>query len=252
MEETVRVLVALGFAFLLILLRLDAYRFGVAEYLDEAVGSPLAVSRRRLAWYVLGLAFAAAIVLIHPNADAELGLHLGDGLPALLAGLGYGAIGIAQAAGVALWRGGSLEPPEGRAYPWGIADAVLTAFLDEVAFRGVLLGFLLAAGLEPGPAVLLATLIYALATRTGARGRDPYRLFLALGIGLLGGWLTVETGGIGAAFVGHAITRIAVFAFGGHRAPAWVPEDEAHDRTDAAGPGAPSAIGGRDSRVGPG
>ena len=206
MEETVRVLVALGFAFL----------------------------------------------LIHPDADAELGLHLGDGLPALLAGLGYGAIGIAQAAGVALWRGGSLEPPEGRAFPWGIADAVLTALIDEVAFRGVLLGFLIAAGLEPMPAVVVEALVYALATRTGARGRDPYRLILALGIGLLGGWLTVETGGIGAAFVGHAITRIAVFAFGGHLAPAWVPEDEVHDRTDAAGPGAPSAIGGRGSGVGPG
>ena len=50
--------------------------------------------------------------------------------------------------------------------------------------------------------------IYALATRLGAPGRDRYMLVLTLGIGLVGGWLTVATGGIAAAFLGHAITRV--------------------------------------------
>jgi membrane protease YdiL (CAAX protease family) len=246
MEETVRILVCVGFAFLLLLLRLDAQRFGVAEYLDEAVGTPLAISRRRLAWYLLGLAFSAAILIIHPDADNQLGLHPGDEGPALLAGLGYGAIGVAQAAGLALWRTGGLDVPDPRAFPWGVTDAVLTAFLDEVAFRGVLLGFLLAAGLEAAPAIVVAALVYALATRTGARGRDPYRVVLALAIGLLGGWLTVATGGIGAAFLGHAITRIAVFAFIGRPEPAWIPEDEVHHD---AGPEPPPATGPRGSGV---
>ncbi len=241
MEETTRILVCMGLGFLLVLLRLDAYRFGTAEYLGEAIGTPLAISRRRLAWYLLGLSFSVLIVVLHPDAQGELGLHFGDDPAVLLAGLGYGAIGVAQAAGVGLWRNGTLELPEARALPWGITDAVLTALLDEIAFRGVLLGFLLAAGLDPVPAIVIAAIVYALATRTGAPGRDPYRLLLALGIGLLGGWLTVATGGLGAAFVGHAITRVAVFAFLGRPEPAWIPGDE--ERVEAGGPDALSPAG---------
>ena len=41
-------------------------------------------------------------------------------------------------------------------------------------------------------------------------------LVLALLIGLGAGWLTIATGGIGAAFLGHAITRFAVFLCTGH------------------------------------
>jgi hypothetical protein len=39
---------------------------------------------------------------------------------------------------------------------------------------------------------------------------------MTLGMGLLGGWLTVATGGIAAAFLGHAITRFALFLCTGH------------------------------------
>jgi hypothetical protein len=93
---------------------------------------------------------------------------------------------------------------------------VLTAFIDEATFRGIMLGFLLASGLEPWVAVVLQAILYALATRTGAPGRVPYMLALSLGYGLLGGWLTLVTGGIGAAFIGHAITRFSVFLVTGH------------------------------------
>ena len=41
-------------------------------------------------------------------------------------------------------------------------------------------------------------------------------LVLRSAIGLLGGWLTRITGGIGAAFLGHAMTRFAVFLSTGH------------------------------------
>jgi membrane protease YdiL (CAAX protease family) len=251
-EETIRVLISVGFGFLLILLRLDARRFGVAEYLDEAVGSPLAITRRRLSWYLLGLAFAAAIVLIHPDANGQLGLRSGDMATALLAGLGYGALGVAQAGGVGLWRSGSLDLPDARTLPWGVGDAILTALFDEVAFRGVLLGFLLVAGLDPLPAILVAALVYALATRTGAPGGDPYLLVLALAIGLLGGWLTVITGGIGAALIGHAITRIGVFAFVRRPEPAWSAEDGSHALAEADASEAWQPIGGRGSGAGPG
>jgi hypothetical protein len=41
-------------------------------------------------------------------------------------------------------------------------------------------------------------------------------LVLTTAIGLLGGWATLLTGGIGASFVGHAVTRVAVFLTTGH------------------------------------
>jgi hypothetical protein len=65
-------------------------------------------------------------------------------------------------------------------------------------------------------AILGSSLVYALCTRLGAPGRDKYMLVLALMIGLIGGWATLLTGGIGASFLGHAITRVAVFLTTGH------------------------------------
>jgi hypothetical protein len=63
---------------------------------------------------------------------------------------------------------------------------------------------------------LLQAVVYALTTRLGAPGRDRYLLVLTLGMGLIGGYLTIVTGGIAAAFLGHAITRFAVFLCTGH------------------------------------
>jgi hypothetical protein len=39
---------------------------------------------------------------------------------------------------------------------------------------------------------------------------------LTLAVGLVAGWLTVSTGAIGAAFLAHAVTRMAVFVCTGH------------------------------------
>ena len=63
---------------------------------------------------------------------------------------------------------------------------------------------------------VVQTLLYALATRLGAPGRDRYLLVTTLGIGFIGGWLTAVTGGIAAAFLGHAATRFAIFLCTGH------------------------------------
>jgi hypothetical protein len=93
---------------------------------------------------------------------------------------------------------------------------VATAFIDEAAFRGALFGLLILAGANPTLANIAQALIYTLTTRLAAPGRDRYLLGLTLGIGLIGGWLTAVTGGIAAAFVGHAITRFAVFLCTGH------------------------------------
>ena len=93
-----------------------------------------------------------------------------------------------------------------------------------------MLGFLLAGGCPPGLAIVMQTLLYVLATRTGAPGRSRYAFGLAFFLGLAGGWVTTLTGGIGAAFLGHAVTRIAVFVCTGH---AGQPAPRGHEAEDS-------------------
>ena len=93
---------------------------------------------------------------------------------------------------------------------------MVTALVDEVAFRGAVLGLLLITGLEPTAANLIQAILYALTTRLGAPGRNRWMLVMAIGVGLAGGWVTAVTGGIAAAFLGHAATRFAVFLSTGH------------------------------------
>jgi membrane protease YdiL (CAAX protease family) len=247
-EDTLRALMTVGLGGLLILLRLDAERFGAAEY-DEVVDGERPSLRGRLAWYLLGLGLAAAAMLIHPDATGELGLGLGDRNAALLAGFVYGAFGFAQAAVFAWLRYHRMRWPSLSSYPGALVNAILTAVIDETTFRGILLGFLLLAGLDPWVAIVIQAIVYTLATRSGASGRGPYLLVLSLAIGLVGGWLTVATGGIGAAIIGHGITRFSVFLATGHAGHALPPgaEDEEIEKARMV-PDGWRTIGGRDGR----
>ena len=94
--------------------------------------------------------------------------------------------------------------------------------------------------MDPNLANVTQALLYALATRLGAPGRPWYMLVTVLVIGLAGGWLTGITGGIGAAFLGHAITRIAIFLTTGH---AGIPKAPRAPRTrrSSGGGGRPTA-----------
>ncbi len=211
MEETLRVLVALGLVLILVLLRLDSRRFGVAEYQVPDDYGEMPPLLPRLAWYVAGIILVAAVYVVHPGAVDSLGLQPGDRTAALLMGLGAGSIGIAQAIAIAFLRLGGLHPPELRAYPMGVVNALGTAFVDEATFRGIVLGLVVTAGVDPLVAVPLQAIVYVLAARVGRSGGDWYLVTLDLAIGLVGGWLTVVTGGIAAAFIAHAVTRLAVF-----------------------------------------
>ena len=221
METTLRVLVALGMGLLLILLRLDAERFGAAEF-DEpaAAGWPRGL-RRRLSWYVLGVGLVAVAAIVHPSPNDDLRLTVGDRSGAILGGLAIGALGAGQAVGFAWQRYGRIRLPPSESYPGAVLNAVATALVDEAAFRGILMGFLMLGGLDGLSANLVQALVYALATRMGAPGRSLYQLMVALGIGLVGGWLTLVTGGIGASFIAHATTRLGAFVATGH--PGQVP-----------------------------
>lgn len=228
MEETLRILVALGLTFLLILLRLDAQRFGAAEY-DEPQAGAERGSLRRMAWYGLGLAGVLAIVFIHPAAFRDLHLTVGNPAGAVLLGLALGVAGAGQAVALALTRYRRLRFPDLSAYPGALANEVATAFIDEATFRGAVLGFLIWMGVDPNLALLAQAIAYVLATRMAAPGRDRHLFLLTVAIGLVGGWVTLLTGGIGAAFLAHAITRIAVFLTTGHPgqpAPMGMEEEE--------------------------
>ena len=211
-----RTLIALGLTLLMAMLRLDAEKFGTAEYYEATRDGERPLVRRRLAWYGMGVAAAVALLYIHPSPQDDLHLGSGDRVSAVILGLLYGAIGVGQALAYASYRYHRIRFPEAWSYPGALLNSTATALIDEVTFRGALLGLMLVVGIDPRLAIVIQTIIYTLTTRLGAPKRDRYLLVLTLAIGLIGGWLTVLTGGIAAAFLGHAITRFAVFLTTGH------------------------------------
>jgi hypothetical protein len=213
---TLQRFVAAGLALLLVMLRLEAEHFSAAEYDESKDGRPPSF-RRRVAWYGLGFGIIVAILFIHPSPQDEFLLGAGeDRTRTILFGFLYGAIGTAVAVGVALYRYHRLRLPDAWSYPGALTNAVSTAFIDEVTFRGAVFGLLLMTGLNPTVANVIQALLYTLATRLGAPGRNRYMLGMAMLVGLAGGWVTAVTGGIAAAFLGHSITRFAVFLTTGH------------------------------------
>jgi hypothetical protein len=214
--ELSRLWIVVGLTMLLVLLRLDAERFGTAEYWESHRDGERPRVRRRLAWYGLGIGLVAAMMYVHPAPQQELFLGTGDRFGAVFGGLVFAGIGIAQAIGFATLRYHRIRFPDTASYPAALLNSTATALIDEATFRGALFGLLLFIGLEANLANVIQTLIYALTTRLGAPGRDRYLLVLTLGVGFIGGWLTAVTGGIAAAFLGHAATRFAVFLCTGH------------------------------------
>jgi len=239
-ENDLRVLIVVAFTGLLIILRLDAARFGAAEYDDDAAGRGWRAGASRLGWYAVGLAIAAGVFVVHPTPDATLGLAIGgDRVTAVALGLAFGAGGAGVAAAFAWLRYGHLRLPSARTYPGALANSLGTALIDEVTFRGALMGLLLAAGLPTTAAIAIQALVYGLATRLGAPGRSHAMLLMSLALAVAAGATVVATGGIGAAVVGHAIARFAIFVCTGHagqvRPPGKEPEEVAEDNLPPEG-----------------
>ncbi|HEX7473955.1 MAG TPA: CPBP family intramembrane glutamic endopeptidase [Candidatus Limnocylindrales bacterium] len=245
---TLRTLATVGFVLLLVLLRLDAERFGAAEYDERTRDGRAPALLPRLAWYVVGFGLVAAAAVIHPTSSTDLFLSLGDRTGAIVDGLAYGGVGIAQAIAFAGLRYHHLRLPEVRSYPGSVINVIGTAFIDEATFRGLFLGFLIFLGVQATAANAIQALVYVLTTRVAAPGRDRYMLVLVLVIGLGSGYVTLHTGGIGAAFVGHAVTRLAVFLATGHAGQPAIRGRETEDiarRQET--PDGWSVIGARDS-----
>ena len=138
MEEFVtlaRSLITVGLTLLLIMLRLDAEKFGTAEYYEATRDGERPRIRRRLAWYGLGFGIAIAILFIHPSPQSDLFLGSGDRLGAVLGGIIYGCIGILVAVGFATYRYHRIRFPDAWSYPGALLNTTATAFIDEAAFR---------------------------------------------------------------------------------------------------------------------
>ncbi len=210
-------LIMLALSGMLILLRFDARRFGAADFDDEEAVGGWRTWARRLTWYGLGLLLVLAVYFLFPQPLTLLHLQMGEPRAnVLVLGVALGILGTAYAAGYAWWRFGNLRLPTVQRYPAALLNSIATAFIDEAAFRGILLGLLLFYDWPVQYAIGFQAVVYALATRLGAPGRPRALLLLALLTGLIGGWLTVATAGIGAAFLAHALTRFGIFIATGH------------------------------------
>ena len=214
--DPIRALVGLAITLFLVILRFEAETFGAAEYDEPTRDGHRTSLLRRLSWILVGFALIGALLLVHPNPAGDLGLTLGDRSEALLLGFAFGALGTAQAVVYALFRYRRIRFPPAWTYPGAVLNAIGTAFIDEVTFRGAVLGLLLLVGINPVTAIIAQAFLYTLATRTGAPGRGRYMFLLTLVGGLVAGWLTFTTGAVGAAFLAHAVTRTAVFVCTGH------------------------------------
>jgi len=210
MPETLQYILFLGFVGLMFLLRLDAKRFSAAEWDTE--DGDWRVWLGRVSWYGAGLALALIVFALHPSPVADLNLVLApDSSEVILLGLLFGGAGIIGAFVLAILRNGHITFPAPSRYLGGVLNSIGTAFFDEFLFRGVLLGLLLLLGLPDWLAVVSMAFMYAFAVRAGTGSRGILMLGAWLAIGLAGGVLVLMTAGIGAAFVGHAITRFALF-----------------------------------------
>lgn len=217
MGGTIETLILLAVVGILILLRFDAHRFGAADFDDETTPGGLSTWTRRLTWYGFGVALVFTVYFLFPQPETLLHLRLGEPRSsALLAGLGLAVVGAAAGVGYAWWRFGGISLPVARHYPVGVLNSFLTAFIDEATFRGILLGLLLFFEWPTDLAIGFQAVLYALATRLGGVGRPRGLLLLSLGSGLVGGWLTLGTGGIGAALLAHTLTRFTIFVVTGH------------------------------------
>ncbi|HEY7024745.1 MAG TPA: CPBP family intramembrane glutamic endopeptidase [Candidatus Limnocylindrales bacterium] len=217
MTLTLENLIILATVGLLLLLRFDAARFGAADFDDEESPGGLRTRLGRLSWYVFGVFLIVVVYFLYPQPLSELHLQMGD--PRLLvfvAGIGLALIGMAYAALYAWWRYGDFKFPPVHRYPAGILNALATAFIDEATWRGILMGLLLESHWPVWGAIGFQAVLYALATRLGSPGRPRAMLWLSLAIGIVGGWITVITGGIGAILLAHAVTRFAIFVATGH------------------------------------
>ena len=213
--DSLRLAIALGLTLFLVLLRFDSERITRSDYFRYRTPWMGPVS-----YYILVIAFAIGIAIILPSGRAQLFLTGGDTDEMLPFMLLFVAVAILNAIALAFLRYGGILPLPLELLPSRVLGALANAVSEELQFRSIVLGMLLFAdfgGSNAGWAIAAQALIYGLAHRRLWRDRDWYFLAGSVLLGWAAGVVTVETGSIIPAIVGHFAVTMSLFAFAGGR-----------------------------------
>ena len=210
--ESLRLAIALGLTLFLVLLRFDSERIMRSDYF-----------RYRTPWlgpvsyYILVIGFAIGIAVILPEGRAQLFLTGGDSDAMLPIMVLFVVVALLNAVALAFLRYGGILPLPIELLPTRVLGAAASAVAEELQFRSIVLGMLLFAGLDAGWAIAAQALVYGLAHRRLWRERDWYFIAGSVLLGWAAGAVTVQTGSIIPAIVGHFAVTMSFFAFAGGR-----------------------------------
>lgn len=210
--DSLRLAISLGLTLFLVLLRFDAERITRSDYFRYRTPWMGPVS-----YYVLVIGFAVGIAFILPSGRDTLFLTGGQTDEMLPIMLLFVAVAILNAVALAFLRYGSILPLPMELLPSRVLGAAASAVSEELQFRSIVLGMLLFAGVPVDWALILQALVYGLAHRRLWRDRDWYFLAGSVLLGWAAGIVTVNTGSVIPAIVGHFAVTMSLFAFAGGR-----------------------------------
>ena len=210
--DSLRLAIALGLTLFLVLLRFDSERIMRSDYF-----------RYRTPWlgpvsyYILVIGFALGIAVILPSGREQLFLTGGDSDAMLPIMLLFVVIALLNGVAFAFLRYGGILPLPIELLPTRVLGAAASAVAEELQFRSIVLGMLIFARVDAGLAIAIQALVYGLAHRRLWRERDWYFLIGSVLLGWAAGVVTVQTGSVIPAIVGHFAVTMSFFAFAGGR-----------------------------------
>jgi Type II CAAX prenyl endopeptidase Rce1-like len=210
--DSLRLAISLGLTLFLVLLRFDSERITRSDYFRYRTPWMGPVS-----YYILVIGFAIGIAVILPSGREQLFLTGGQTDEMLPIMLLFVAVALLNGVALAFLRYGSILPLPLELLPTRILGAAANAVSEELAFRSIVLGMLLFAGVPTGWAIAVQAILYGVVQRRAWRDRDWYFLAGAVLLGWAAGIATVETGSIIPAIVGHFAVTMGIFAFAGGR-----------------------------------
>ena len=210
--DSLRLAIALGLTLFLVLLRFDSERITRSDYFRYRTPWMGPVS-----YYVLVIGFTIGIALILPSGREQLFLTGGETDEMLPIMLLFVTVALLNGIALAFLRYGGILPLPIELLPSRVLGAAMNAISEELQFRSVVLGMLLFAGVPVGWAIAVQALVYGLAHRRLWRDRDWYFLLGSVILGWAAGVVTVETGSVIPAIVGHFAVTMSLFAFAGGR-----------------------------------
>ena len=210
--DSLRLAIAIGMTVFMVLLRFDQERIMRSDYFRSR-----SVWAGPASYYALVLLFMLGIVVILPHGRSSLflvGAEPTDILPAMVL---FALVAVANGGGLALLRFRAVLPLPMELLPSRTLGAAANAVAEELQFRSIILGLLLVGGMDAGLAIAIQAILFGAAHRRLWRNRDWYFLAGSLLLGYACGLVTVTSGSIIPAMVGHFSVTMAIYAFAGGR-----------------------------------